>query len=168
MRETVFKPRESLLMLSHCTPDPAGDGDRARAWQLLELAHQSHGVHLLCLWDGPVSLRQWNAIDDLAERIEIAWPGVPLASLRRWLGAARTRRIDAMGRCVRRTLSEWSADTRFDTVLCTHADLWPAARATAARRHVGDFAQRPVEVRGVEALWPEPVAGTPVVLAQAA
>jgi len=97
----------SLLMFSHCLPDARGDADRARAWQLLRHAAQTHRVHLLCLHDAPVCLAQWRAVNDIVDRIVLESP-----SLRGGPTSNASRVIDV-----------WQHDTRYDAALATHA-MW--------------------------------------------
>jgi len=145
MREEVVPAdRPRLLMVSHCVPDATGCSDRGRAWQLLSLATATHRVSLVCLVDGPVSLRQWRLIHHRAQAPAIQ----ARASLARLVGRAWQVADEPTGaslqmRCAcRHALRSWSGEHSFDAVLSTHPGLWPVTNAISARLQICDLHSR--------------------------
>ena len=142
--ELVPDDRPGLLMVSHCVPDAIGYSDRGRAWQLLSLAARTHRVTLVCLVDGPVSLRQWRLIHDKAHA-----PAIQARSgLARLVGRA-WRLVDEpagaslqVRRACRNAFRSWSGRHSFDTILSTHPGLWPATSALDAGLQICDLHSR--------------------------
>ncbi len=132
------------MMLSHCVPDPLGDAKRGRAWQLLQIARRHHRVRLLCVYDGPVSLRQWSAIA-IDEAPLIHRPGILERVAGWWHGSRHIRPprptigteglIHAMPRPAE----------GYDRVLCTDITLWPVAMRIAADHYLCDLGLTPPE-----------------------
>jgi len=130
-KPTVLRvTRPTLLMLSHCVPvDGSTDGDRARAWQLLETYSRSHEVKLACLADGAVSLSQWRQLHGKTKQIVME----PVGQLRRWssraMSIASSALADAllMRQKLAQPVSEWSTTGGIETVLCTRLHLMDCA-----------------------------------------
>ena len=133
--------KPQLLMLSHCIPDAAGGPDRARAWQLLKLASQTHQVRLACVMDGPVNLNQWRAVNGLAQQIIIERH----QAHRRFIShLLRPLSKSAANRFIHHTslmapTNRWTSGQRFDAVLCTHVAFWRQIRGIATRVEICDL-----------------------------
>lgn len=135
--------RPALLMLSHCVPDPMGTADRARAWQMLRLASQTHDVHLACIKDEPVHLNQWRkvqsqtdtiVVEDCPARRELYGRGLSLI-------APNVSDQVRMTSALRRQVRLMRKDHRFDAVMCMHPGLWPLAERVRANVRVCDLYQ---------------------------
>lgn len=137
MSHPAFSIRPGLLMLSHCVPSSHGHAEQARAWQLLRLASCSHRVHLICVVDAPVDLRQWRALSALAHELELVqatWLSRAIECGAVWVKEPRNSRMAA--------LQQYSLPLHrhFGAVLYTHARLAPLAGKVPARVRVGDLA----------------------------
>ncbi len=140
---TAGNKRPALLMLSHCVPDPMGTADRARAWQMLRLASQTHDVHLACIKDEPVHLNQWRqvnsqthtiVVEDCPARRQIVGRGLSLV-------APNVSDQVRMTSALRRQVRLMRKDHRFDAVMCMHPGLWPLAERVRANVRVCDLYQ---------------------------
>lgn len=135
--------RPSLLMLSHCVPDPMGTADRARAWQMLRLASQTHDVHLACIKDEPVHLNQWRKVHSQTHTIVVE--DCPMR--REWLSyglsyiAPNISDQVRMTSALRRQVRLMRKDNRYDAVMCMHPGLWPLAERVRANVRVCDMYQ---------------------------
>ncbi len=128
-------------MLSHCVPDPMGTADRARAWQMLRLAGQTHQVHLACLMDEPVHMDQWRHVDSQAKTIVIEATSANQQWLSRLIETVNPNRADqiCMTHVLRHHVRAMRRDHRFDAVLCTHPGLWSLAERVRANVRVCDL-----------------------------
>jgi hypothetical protein len=130
----------SVLMLSHCVPDASGDAAQQRAWQLLTLFGSTHQVWLACSAADRVHWQQWRnlrahaaqvAIEPLPWRQRVAAAAIKLMRFRRQAGAVTVRsRLQ--------TVHAWSAQQRFDVVICTHSVLWAQTQRIAAAKKICD------------------------------
>ncbi len=114
--------KPSLLMLSHCVPQAHGRAARARAWQLLQTFAHSHRVFLLTLADGPIHLRHWRAIHQLA------------------CGFVLRRHPWSLTAPVRNTAELWEHQESFHAALVTHPSLWHAIQDVEAEYQLCDLA----------------------------
>ena len=114
-----------MVMLSHYIPDPLGDADRARAWQLLRLASADYRICLACTYDGPANLTQWRAGYSQVDQLTLLPPSTVLALVRRCVGWLRPSVVNPLPR--RRplvdTLNLWSHNLSFTAALYTHPAL---------------------------------------------
>lgn len=120
-RFEVNKPRiaeapASLLMISHCVPQPEGSVDRVAAWELLNEAASLGVVYLACLHDGPVSLTQWRRLTWLAEVIVLEYPSLN-TRLMRFVSVVRAD--IAAARDLHPLITAWQRETFFNAVVCT-------------------------------------------------
>lgn len=99
--------RPKLLMLSHCVPHALGGSSRARTWQLLRQASQTHQIYLIATLDAPVCLSQWQPVYNLTRRMVLE------TRPRLWRGPR-----------IGHTLSAWHGAEGFDAVMVTHPSLW--------------------------------------------
>jgi len=141
MDHRFIQDKPTLLMVSHCVPDALGGTDRARAWQLLRLARQTHRVLLACVLDAPVNLAQWRVLDSQTQQLVIeAGPLInhSTSHLARWFNRppspGKTRHTD-----LAQTTKRWSADYPIHAVLCTHPGLWTTMRPAMARLRICDL-----------------------------
>ncbi len=128
-------------MLSHCVPNARGCAARARAWELLRLASQTHRVHLAAVVDGPVDLAQWRTLDECTAHLSLQSPdafGSLLDYAHRRIGspAALAMRSPAT---VMPSVHGWLESTAFDVVICTHPRMLGCVRHIAARLVVCDM-----------------------------
>lgn len=120
-RLDVIKPRiteapASLLMISHCVPQPEGSVDRVAAWDLLNEAASLGVVYLACLYDGPVSLTQWRRLTWLAEVIVLEYPSLKTRLLRY---ISEVRAVSTAAEDLRPLISIWQREMLFNAVICT-------------------------------------------------
>jgi len=149
-RNTTRQPdtRGTMLMLSHCVPDPCGDAARGRAWQLLRVASTTHRVWLACIADGPVQLEQWRALANITEGLQLRQP----ATLHR-MASAPVARINAelgqackLSASMAQLIDAWRGGMHFDAVLSTHPMLWRDAQNTKADMRLCDL-NRPTSIQ---------------------
>ena len=135
--------RPALLMLSHCVPDPMGTADRARAWQMLRLASQTHDVHLACIMDEPVHLDQWRQVHSQTHTIVVENCPFRREAVSRGLSLFAPNISDQvrMTSALRRQVRMLRKDHRFDAVMCMHPGLWPLAERVRANVRVCDLYQ---------------------------
>ena len=138
-RLTLDNP--AALIVSHCVPDAVGDTDRARVWELLRLVGRTHKVFLACVLDGSVHLAQWRHTSQQAHQLAIEQSFMSRRLIGHWLGwlDGRAHERVVMDTTLAQPIAQWSADYRFDTVVCTHPGLWPQARLVEARLRVCDL-----------------------------
>jgi len=132
------KPR--LLIASHCIPDAIGGIDRARAWQLLRIATQTHAVDLVCILDGPVNLVHWHIVNDLSQQFVIDSSRTPY--YKKWWAKLTNKPKASLGLknpAFARLIQQTWTDSRFDVILCTDPRLWPHVRSISAIRRVCDL-----------------------------
>lgn len=133
------KPR--LLMLSHCLPEPCGDGHSARAWQLLKLAQSSHQVDLACMTEAAVNLKQWRTTAAMTHRLSMDAASPHQRLMRHVVGlinqpaAAQWRWLDTLGH----NIGSWTSQQSYDAVICTHPALWQLARTVDAPQRLCDM-----------------------------
>lgn len=139
--------RGTMLMLSHCVPDPCGDAARGRAWQLLRLANMTHRVWLACVADGPVQLEQWRALANVTEGVQIRQPATMhrFASLPLSCVDQSLRQSMLIGGSMAQMIDPWRTAMRFDAVLCTHPQLWRDVEATKTDSRLCDL-NRPTSI----------------------
>ena len=135
--------RPALLMLSHCVPDPMGTADRARAWQMLRLASQTHDVHLACIKDEPVHLDQWRKVHSQTHTIVVESSPARKEFIGRGLSMFAPNVSDQvrMMPALRRQVRMMRKDHRYDAVMCMHPGLWPLAERVRANVRVCDLYQ---------------------------
>lgn len=142
MDHLFTRNKPPLLMVSHCVPDAVGGADRARAWQLLRVARQSHSVYLACLLDGAVNLSQWRPVAGQVRQLVIqprgSWRQIAAGLAGTW--GRRSGLLTAQGRGLAGAIHHWSENLRFDTVLCTHPAMCAVTRSTEARLRICDLA----------------------------
>lgn len=139
MPTSLSKPR--LLLISHCLPEPCGDHHSARAWQLLQLARESHEVDLACHITGQVNLRDWRIAASMTRKLNMDTP-----ALTRQLMCQVTSFINPPGAIQKQWQDTLSQSTQtladeqaYDAVICTHPALWELARNIDARQRVCDI-----------------------------
>lgn len=139
----IGQKRPALLMLSHCVPDPMGTVDRARAWQMLRLASQTHDVHLACIMDEPVHLNQWRQVHSQTQTIVVENCPIRREAYSRSMSFFASNISDQvrMTSALRRQVRMMRKDTRFDAVMCMHPGLWPLAERVRANVRVCDLYQ---------------------------
>jgi len=125
-------------MISHCVPDGAGSADRARAWQLLKEANRVYDVALICLHDGPTNLTQWQAVDQLADRVMLEQ-----ASLWQYMA-------DRRGRLIEPTVKAWQDVKTFQSILVTHPALHACADHCQVEHRICDFGLSANELSGAK------------------
>lgn len=132
-----------ILMISHCLPDPSGDRQASRTWQLLRMAGAAHQVDLACVTPRQMHLNEWRSASTIAQRLVVdrIMPGPFGLNMR--LGnigrAGSARHLRMLSRSLRTMTRPWSSEHTYDAVLCTHPLLWDAARDIAAADHLCDF-----------------------------
>lgn len=137
------RKRPALLMLSHCVPDPMGTADRARAWQMLRLASQTHDVHLACIKDEPVHLNQWRQVHSQTHTIVVEASPWRRETMGRGLSLIAPNVSDQvrMTSALRRQVRMMRKDHRYDAVMCMHPGLWHLAERVRANVRVCDLYQ---------------------------
>jgi len=120
--------RPSCLILTHRVPMPPNRGDRIRTCNFLRHIAKRADVWLGCLADEPVSDDTWQALRDICHRVSI----VPVEPRFRWLRAGtsflagKTISEGAFSSPrLKRIVADWSAQTSFDTALCSSSALAP-------------------------------------------
>lgn len=120
--------RPSCLILTHRVPMPPNRGDRIRTCNFLRHIAKRADVWLACLADEPVSDDTWQALQSICRRVAI----VPVEPRLRWIRAGMsflTGRTISEGAFssprLKRIVAEWSAQTSFDSALCSSSALAP-------------------------------------------
>ena len=150
MDHTPTPRTPNTLILSDCVPNPAGTARQSRAWQLLRHAAKTRGVHLICTHDAPTNLSHWRAARAQVEHMVIET--VPLRH-RLLAHALRPFHRAAADRIRRRAplveaRKTGVLDGSYDTILCTHPDLWVHAQHIPAAVRVCDTAVVDATVSG--------------------
>ncbi len=125
----------NLLYLVHRVPYPPDKGDRIRAYHLLRFLSRRANVHLACLADEPVTEETRKALASLCRRVAI----FPVDKTR-WLHALASV---VSGHSVtegafwspglRKTLEQWSADTRYHAAVAFSSSMVPYLRLPSFR-----------------------------------
>ncbi|MGZ0166440.1 MAG: TIGR03087 family PEP-CTERM/XrtA system glycosyltransferase [Planctomycetales bacterium] len=120
--------RPSCLILTHRVPMPPNRGDRIRTCNFLRHIAKRADVWLACLADEPVSDDTWQALQTICRRVAI----VPVEPRLRWIRAGvslLTGKTISEGAFssprLKKIVAEWSAQTSFDSALCSSSALAP-------------------------------------------
>ena len=120
--------RPSCLILTHRVPMPPNRGDRIRTCNFLRHIAKRADVWLACLADEPVSDDTWQELQTICRRVAI----VPVEPRFRWIRAGMsllTGKTISEGAFssprLKRIVVEWSAQTPFDSALCSSSALAP-------------------------------------------
>ena len=120
--------RPSCLILTHRVPMPPNRGDRIRTCNFLRHIAKRADVWLACLADEPVSDDTWRDLQSICRRVAI----VPVEPRLRWIRAGlsfATGKTISQGAFssprLKRIVNEWSAQTSFDSALCSSSALAP-------------------------------------------
>lgn len=133
--------KPNLLMLTYGVPDAFGNDLARRSWQMLQAARQSHQVHLACIVDGRVNMREWRRVSAQATRVMIesvdASSRIAAACLSLRDTAAAHQRL--LHSATRRAIDAWRHTTAFDVVFCGHPAMAAAAKQVPAALHACDI-----------------------------
>ncbi|NQV23757.1 MAG: TIGR03087 family PEP-CTERM/XrtA system glycosyltransferase [Rhodopirellula sp.] len=120
--------RPSCLILTHRVPMPPNRGDRIRTCNFLRHIAKRADVWLGCLSDEPVTDDTYDSLRSLCCQVAI----VPVEPRLRWLRAGTSfltgRTISAgafSSSRLRHIVSQWAAQTSFDSALCSSSALAP-------------------------------------------
>ncbi len=131
-----------MLMLCHCVPVEHAEADRdgrARALQLLRQFGRSFEISAACVYDRPIHLDQWRALDQRTAQLAISTKRTRrrlfAAALRKC--ARRHHHVVAADRvqyhgALTKTIKAWTAGCHFAAVLTTHPILLREAAKIAA------------------------------------
>ncbi|HUY91129.1 MAG TPA: TIGR03087 family PEP-CTERM/XrtA system glycosyltransferase [Pirellulales bacterium] len=129
-------PHLNLLYLVHRIPYPPNRGDRIRSYHLLRFLAARYDVYLACLADEPVPPAHEAALREFCRRLAI----VPLGRKTRWLNAAAKRILGRSATeglfespALRRIVSDWAGQTRFDVVFAFCSSMVPYLELPALR-----------------------------------
>jgi polysaccharide biosynthesis protein PslH len=122
---------DPVLYLTHRVPYPPDKGDRIRNYHLLRQLRTHARVWLGSLADEPVPSETLAALKELCERVAI----VPVGGFNRWMKAG----ISLLGGRsmseglfshseLRRTIREWTSQTRFGAAVVSASSLAPYLR----------------------------------------
>jgi polysaccharide biosynthesis protein PslH len=130
------RSRPNVLYLVHRVPYPPDKGDRIRNYHILSWLSRRAAVHLACLADEAVSDEVIQTLERLTERVAVARiePIVRYAGAARSLVQGRTATEGAFeSATLRRLLSGWVSETRFDVILASASSMAPYLRHQALR-----------------------------------
>lgn len=134
--------KPNLLMLTYGMPDAFGNNLARRSWQMLQAARQTHQVHLACIIDGRVNMREWRRVSSQTTRVLIesvdAGSRIAAACLSLRDTAASLQRL--LHSATRRAIDAWRHTTAFDVVFCSHPAMAAAAKQVPAALHACDIA----------------------------
>lgn len=118
----------NILVLTHRVPFPPDKGDRIRTYHLLRLLSRRANVHLASLCDEPLAADTLETLRQLCTRLEIQrvgpWSRRMQAGMSLALGGTAT--VGAFhSPCLRSTVRDWAAETRYDAVLASSSGMVP-------------------------------------------
>lgn len=111
----LVRPR--ALLLTAAVPEKDGSPARRCAWRLLDLARQTHEVHLLVRIDGGVQYDHWRRLTRMTRQMTLVPHGLLFHGTH----------------AVADTVTAWAARQSFDAVLCSDSRLWNLLDGVAGR-----------------------------------
>ena len=119
-------PTPRVLLLAHRFPYPPDKGDRIRTINLIQWIARRADVHLVCLADEPYKPEALKKLQAICKRVQVIprYRNLSYVCMAASLGIGRSASAGAFySRLVKKTVSTWSREAKFDSVVATSSAM---------------------------------------------